>query len=292
MTPLLELVPPALLAAAAAGISIGLPPEERLSSLTGRRPARAPESPDHRAAGVARGRGPAVVWLRAPALAVPLLAAAAGLLVLGPAAAVLGLLLGGLGRRAWVRRGRRLDREAERAGAAEALSVLAAELSAGRPPAVALEVAGDMAVGAFATALSTAAGSSRVGADPSGVLLRAAGGSAVPDALRGLAACWEVCGSTGSSLASAVAQLRDGLRAAHAQRLVVEAELSGPRATAALLAVLPLAGIGLAAGLGADPLHVLLETRVGLGCLVAGVALDLTGTWWTGRLVISAGGDR
>ncbi len=271
---------PALLAAAAAGVAAGVPVASR--GMRGGQPAAV--SPV----------GPARVQARVglQALAGPLLAGLVLLVVLGPAAGVLGLLLGALAGRAWVRHGRAQGRAAERAGAAEALAVLAGELSAGRPPEVALEVAATVAVGPFAVALATAAGGSQVGADPAVAMLRAAAGSAVPEVLRGLAACWQVCGSTGSSLALAVTRLAEGLRADRAQRLAVEAELAGPRATAGLLAVLPLAGIGLAAGLGANPLHVLLKTPLGLGCLVVGVALDLVGVWWTGRLVSAAGGER
>jgi tight adherence protein B len=184
------------------------------------------------------------------------------------------------------------DRERERAGAAEALAVLASELRAGRMPADALGAAAGVATGALSGTLSAAATGATFGADPGGALLRAAEGSAVPEMLRGLAACWQVCSATGSSLAAAVDRLADALRAERAQRLAVEAELAGPRATAGLLALLPAAGVALAAGLGARPVHVLLHTALGLACLSVGIGLDLLGLWWTGRIVAAAGGDR
>jgi tight adherence protein B len=112
----------------------------------------------------------------------------------------------------------------------------------------------------------------------------------VPEVLRALAACWTVCAGSGSGLAAAVERLEEGLRAEQSQRRAVDAELAGPRATAGLLAVLPAGGLLLAAGLGADPLSVLLTTPVGLLCLTAGLALDAVGLWWTGRLVAAAGG--
>jgi tight adherence protein B len=111
----------------------------------------------------------------------------------------------------------------------------------------------------------------------------------VPELLRALAACWTVCSSSGSGLATAVERLEEGLRAEQARRRAVDAELAGPRATAALLAVLPLAGMVLATGLGADPVAMLLHTPLGLVCLSGGLLLDALGLWWTARLVARAG---
>lgn len=269
------LLPAALLAAGVA-VAVGLPAPSRLDLF---RPARPGASP------------PALGWqLSSRAVLAPL---AGGLLALsGPAAAAGGLLGALLARRAWVRRTTARARAEERAGAGEALAVLAAELRAGRPPGASLEAAAAVATGPLAETLLAAARSGRFGADPATCLRRGAEASAVPAVLSGLAACWQVCASTGSSLAAAVERLAEGLRAEQVQRLAVEAELAGPRATAAMLAVLPVAGVALAAGLGAQPVHVLLHTPVGMGCLTAGIGLDLLGLWWTGRLVAAAGGVR
>ena len=256
----------ALLAGLAVLVLLGLPAPRRLDLASGRR----------------------VV----PLLPSALFALLIGTVVVGPAPAVLVGLAGLLGHRAWVRRALAGARERERAGAGEALAVLGAELRAGRTPADALDAAAGVAVGPCSEALGSAATASRFGGDAAGTLARAADGSAVPELLRGLSACWQVCSTTGSSLASAVDRLADGLRAERAQRLAVEAELAGPRATACLLAVLPALGIALAAGLGARPVHVLLHTPVGLACLAAGIGLDLLGLWWTGCLVAAAGGAR
>lgn len=220
--------------------------------------------------------------------AAPLLLMAPVLLLLGPVAAALSLVgawLCGRWSRARVR-----DRAAaaERAGAVEACGALAAELRAGRDPADALAAAAEVAAGVTREALAAAAASVRVGGDVVAALASAPG--EVGHVLRALAACWAVCASSGSGLASAVERLEEGLRAEQAQRRAVAAELSGPRATAGLLAVLPGAGLLMAAGLGADPLHVLLETPLGLVCLVLGLGLDALGVLWTGRLVRRAGG--
>jgi tight adherence protein B len=180
-------------------------------------------------------------------------------------------------------------RREERSRAVEACSVLAGELRAGRTAADALDAAAELAAGPFATALRAASGAVRLGGDAAPAL-RPPPDSAVPEVLRALAACWTVCAGSGSGLAAAVDRLEDGLRAEQAQRRAVDAELAGPRATAGLLAVLPAGGLLLAAGLGADPLSVLLTTPVGLLCLTVGLGLDALGLWWTGRLVAAAGG--
>ena len=260
---------PALFTAAAVVSLVGVPAPPRLA-----RAARRRDAP--------RGARPAVVVTVEIVLAMSVGLAGAAVAALG---AVLGL-------RAWTRRAAARTRELERAGATEALAVLGAELRAGRPPADALDGAAAVAVGPLGLTLAAAATGARYGADAGAVLVRSAEECAVPDLLRGLGACWQVCGTTGSSLAAAVERLGEALRAEQVQRQAVDAELAGPRATAVLLAGLPLAGIALASGLGARPVHVLLHTPIGLACLVVGVGLDLLGVWWTGRLVAAAGGVR
>lgn len=195
------------------------------------------------------------------------------------------------GRHALRQRARSRSRETERLHAVEACAALAGELRAGRVPADALEVAAGVARGPFRAALRTAAAGAELGADVAPALLAAAQEpTAVPEVLRGLAACWQVCSRTGSGLADAVDRLTEALRSRHAQQRAVAASLAGPRASAGVLALLPLAGIALAAGLGARPLHVLLHTPLGLVCLVLGVGLDALGLWWTGRIVQRAAG--
>ena len=212
-----------------------------------------------------------------------------GLVVGGPVLAVLGVALVALTRRTMRARWRATAATRERARAVEACSALAAELRVGRVPYEALAVAADVASGPSQEALRAAAAAARIGGDVSGALLGGVpAGSAVPEVLRGLAACWAACSRVGSGLADAVEQLAEGLRSRQEQDLAVDAALAGPQATAGLLAVLPLGGMGLAAGLGAHPVHVLLHTPVGAGCLLVGCSLDALGVWWTGRLVARA----
>jgi tight adherence protein B len=270
----------AALAAAAAGLLVALPPPGRLR-FEDLQPDVTPWSPG--------GPEAPARWLPASWGLAPWVLVAPAALVVGPVPALLGA--GGLlvGRR--VQRARRRSRAAadERRRAVEACGALAAELRAGRDPADALQAAAQAAAGTSRLALAGAAAAARLGGDVPAALSTAPG-SAVADVMRSLAACWAVCARSGSGLAAAVERLEEGLRADQAQRRAVEAELAGPRATAGLLAVLPAAGLLMAVGLGADPLHVLLETPVGAVCLVLGLGLDALGVAWTARLVARAGG--
>lgn len=278
MTPLL----PAVLAGAAAAVAVGLPTPSRLLLLA---PRTEPYSSTSSAALLVRlGR----LGGRRRVLGMMLLALG-GLPTFGPEVLLVPLALLGAERVARVRRAR-AAREQERQQAGEACAVLAGELRAGRSAAQALTAAADVATGAVRLALLAASSSAGLGGDVPTALLGKASASAAPELLAGLGACWQVCAGTGSGLAMAVDRLEEGLRAEQGQRLAVAAELAGPRATAGLLACLPLAGIGLAAALGARPVHVLLHTTIGLACAVLGVGLDGLGVWWTGRLVARVGG--
>jgi tight adherence protein B len=278
-------------AAASVAVLVALPSPGRLRFAELTPPARPSPAADRSTAGdLGPGRAGGRRERAAPVLLVVLFV---GLLAArAPAAPVLlaaaGLLVVTRGHRA---RRDGAARAAQRAAAVEACGVLAAELRAGRAPAAALAAAAGVAVGPLAAALRAAAATAGLGGDVAGSLRAPA--AAPPDTahlLPALAACWSVCAASGSGLAAAVERLEEGLRAEQAQRRAVEAELAGPRATAGLLAALPLVGLLLAAGLGADPVHVLLRTPVGLVCLVAGLALEVLGLWWTGRLVRRAGG--
>lgn len=273
----MSVVVPAALAAAATAVLVAAPSPGRV-----------------RLAPIVRGDAvavPAVGARRTPPYVLPALAALVALLVSGPAAGVV-VAIGALGVARWRRAAAaRRTAAAERAGAVEATAALAAELSAGRAPADALAGAADVAVGPARQALQAAAASARLGGDVPAALVAAAPASAVATALRSLAACWTVCATSGSGLAAAVWQLEEGLRADADRRRSLEAELAGPRATVSLLAVLPAFGLLMGAGLGADPLHVLLHTPLGAVCLAVGVLLDAAGLLWTSRLVARAGGS-
>ena len=289
---------PAVLAGLAAALAVAGPGESgRLSASLPRRAqtdlvARGRAGLDALAGRSLAGPHRGVARVAAGAVA-PVAAAAVGLVASGPALALVAALGAAVLGAALRRRVRVAALAAERRGAGEACALLAAELRAGRSAGQALEAAAAVAVGPFRGRLLAGAACARFGGDTAAALRDDAGGSptGVPEAAAGLAACWSVCAGTGSGLADAVDRLEQGLRGEAEARRAVDAELGGPRATAGLLAVLPLAGIGLAAGLGARPGHVLLETTVGGVCLVLGVGLDLLGLAWSRRIARAAGAD-
>jgi tight adherence protein B len=96
---------------------------------------------------------------------------------------------------------------------------------------------------------------------------------------------------TGCSLAAVVAAVEDDLRARRRQRQELRSVTAGPRASAALLAGLPLLALAMGSGIGADPWAVLTTTGAGQLLLVLGVALEGVGLAWSARLVRRAVGS-
>lgn len=56
------------------------------------------------------------------------------------------------------------------------------------------------------------------------------------------------------------------------------------RATARIMALLPLAGLALGSGAGGDPIGVVTQTWLGGACVAVGVGLAVTGLLWIERV--------
>lgn len=204
-------------------------------------------------------------------------ASAVATLVAGPAA----LVAGGV-----VLAGRQLVRARDRRQAAaatadrvlEACELMSAELAAGQPPGRAL---GRAAVSW--PLLAPVAEASDLGGDVAQALRRVAAEPGAGD-LRGVAGAWVLAHRSGAGLAGALDRVARSIRADRALRRVVESELASARATARLVAGLPLVVLLLGNGGGASAWSFLLQTPAGLACLAGGLALGLAGLWWIERI--------
>ena len=191
---------------------------------------------------------------------------------------VIGLLAGLGAARLW--RGRVAAARAGRTSARviEVCDLLAAELVAGQPPVRALERAA-----ADWEPLVPVAQAHAMGGDVAEAFRRA---SDEPGAsrLRQVAAAWQVSQRVGHGLATAVEQVAADLRRRAASERVVRSELASARATARLVAVLPLGALAMGSGVGGHPWHFLLRTPLGLAALALGLALGWLGLWWIDRI--------
>ncbi|WP_395572870.1 type II secretion system F family protein [Streptomyces sp. BK79] len=214
----------------------------------------------------------------------------AGLLVAVPGDSVLPVVAGAAGvpvlRRARLARGARRAREHRMDAVIALCGTLAGEVRAGRQPGEALLCAAHDS-GGLGDAQATVLAAARFGGDVPGALAGAAGQPGA-EGLRGLAACWRVAVDQGAGLAAGLDRLEGALCAERDQRRDLRAQLAGARATAVMLAGLPVLGLLLGVALGSDPLRVLLHTGAGLGCLLVGGVLEGLGVWWVTRIVRGA----
>lgn len=192
---------------------------------------------------------------------------------LGVVAVAGGLALAG-GRLIWRRRRDRRVRAATAVGVLDACEVLVAELAAGRPPGHALAEAARRWPG-----LAPVVHAWQVGSDVPSALRRVAAAPGAGDLLV-VAAAWQVAHHSGNGLAHAVSRTSSRIRALRQTQRVVTSELASARATARLVAALPVVALGMGSGAGGNPWRFLLDTPVGWGCLVAGLAFGLAGLWW------------
>ncbi len=164
----------------------------------------------------------------------------------------------------------------------EAVQVLASELRAGTPALEALRSASEVSPDLVAVA-----GTGLLGGDVAAALRRA-GRRPGTGGLRYVAAAWTVSAEMGSALADTMDQLVELLRAEDLARDETASTLAAPRATARLLCVLPLAGLGLGASLGAQPWQTLTGTSWGPALTLVSVLLAGAGLEWVEHLAAAA----
>ncbi|QGK71964.1 secretion system protein [Allosaccharopolyspora coralli] len=213
-------------------------------------------------------------------------AAAIGWLAAGLGGLLAAVLAIVLGQRVVVAHRKRRASGDQLASLAAALRVVVAELRAGGHPAAAADGAAEDAAPEIADVLRKMAATVRLGGsvadaarDTSGPLARA---------WARVARAWALAERHGLALADLLDSVRRDLDHRTAVHRDVESRMAGPRATAGVLAVLPVLGIALGEASGAGAVAVLREHVLGQVLLVAGVALLGAGLLWTARITGTA----
>lgn len=174
-------------------------------------------------------------------------------------------------------------------GMANALRAMVVELRAGAHPASAAEGAAAEAPSQTAAVMSVIARTARLGGDVGEAVSRVcvadpASSAAVRMIARPLARAWSLAARHGLPLAEVLDSVRGDVAARVRFARQVHARMAGPRASGTILAILPVLGVLLGQGMGANPARVLLATSVGHALLAVGTLLACGGTLWIGRL--------
>lgn len=162
-----------------------------------------------------------------------------------------------------------------------ALDVLVAELRVGAHPVAAIDTAAGESEGRVGDALRSVAALGVLGADVAAGLRAEAQRSNAPSHWERLAACWLLAQTHGLAIATLMhAAQRDIVERERFQGRVV-AGLAGARTTAAILAGLPLLGVGLGQAIGADPVSYLVSDGSGGWLFIVGVGFICCGLLWS-----------
>jgi tight adherence protein B len=219
------------------------------------------------------GRGPALI------------AGAALVAVVLPPTVLLASAFLGVTLTARRRRSRR-DQVRARAGQtlAGALETLVGELRVGAHPVRAFTIAAGESDGAIGTALRAVAARAGLGADVGTGLRAVADSTSVPAQWERLAVCWQLAADHGLAMAALIRAAQSDIVERLRFTAQVEASLAGARATAGILAGLPLLGVLLGELIGAHPVRFLLGGGAGGWLLVVGTVLVCAGLVWANRI--------
>ncbi|WP_046314784.1 membrane protein [Mycobacterium sp. UM_Kg1] len=217
-------------------------------------------------------------------------AGVAATLVLPPCAWLAGAVFG---ITAAVRRRRRLRRRrvsAESRALETALDALVGELRVGAHPVRAFAVgAAEAGHRVVAAGLGGVAARARLGADVATGLRDAAAASALPAQWERLAAYWQLGEQHGLAIAALMQAAQRDITARHRFSARAEAGMAGARASAALLAGLPVLGVALGQLIGARPIGFLLGAGGGGMLTLIGMSLVCAGLLWSDRITAGAG---
>jgi tight adherence protein B len=164
----------------------------------------------------------------------------------------------------------------------DGLEAVVSELRVGAHPSAAAAVAARESSGIAAAAFAVGSARSRLGGSGAEGLLRP--DSVIAAELGRVADAWQVAERHGLALAELLASARTDLAARIGFRTRTDASLAGARATAAILAALPVLGVGLGQLMGAHPLQVLFISPAGRFLLPLGVGLACAGLLWADEI--------
>jgi tight adherence protein B len=179
---------------------------------------------------------------------------------------------------------KRRRRTAEAIALQAALDVLVGELRVGAHPVAAFDVAANEADGAVASSLRAVAARARLGADVAEGMRSVARRSPQPAHWERLAAYWQLAQTHGLAIAALMQAAQRDIVERERFSARVDAGMAGARTTAAVLAGLPVLGVGLGQLIGADPVGFLFSGGAGGWLLVIGVALACVGLIWSDRI--------
>jgi tight adherence protein B len=175
----------------------------------------------------------------------------------------------------------RRRRAAEAVALQAAVEVLVGELRAGAHPVAAFTAAASEVDDVVAAPMRTVSARARMGADVGGGLRSVARRSSLPAYWERLAVCWQLAHSHGLAIGTLMQTAYRDIAARERFSAQVSAGMAGARTTAAMLAGLPVLGLGLGQLIGADPLTFLLSGGAGQWLLAIGVALSCAGLAWS-----------
>ncbi len=222
--------------------------------------------------------------LRMPGSVCAALVCVALLTLLSPTAVVaFSLLAATLLARRHIARGRR-NRTATAVSLQGALDVLVGELRVGAHPVAAIRSAAQEADEQTARSLGAVASRALLGADVAAGLRAEGRRSMLPGHWERLAVCWHLAQAHGLAIAALMQAAQRDI--AERERFCgrVEAGMAGARATATILAGLPVLGVVLGQAIGAEPLRFLLAGGAGGWLLVVGTGFVCCGLLWSDRI--------